>query len=366
MKANNISSEFNRVLSEKIKFIQQNAQKRKSIYGEEQLKRPVSFWTKNDRLKNEIGKEFTIILRTKGCNWALGEWGGCSMCGYFLDANFEDVPATHLINQFDYAFNDKINALKQDNNNYILKIFNSGSFLDENEIPKEVRKYIYNKILKVAKIKEFVIESRIEHITSEKLEELREFFDSKYIEIAIGLETVNDYVRSNYINKGFLFKDFKDTLKRCKEYGIGVKVYLLFKPLFMNEHAAIDDCVRSIKTLIELSVNSISINPMNIQKGTLTEYLWFQNRYRPPWFYSLFKCLKKSLTQKNLINVRVLSDPSGAGTKRGIHNCLKRDCENSAKEILKSFVLSQNLSILDQKGYECTCKKKYNLQKVFY
>ncbi len=358
--------EEGKCLIDKIKLIKQDAQKRKKNYMEEQLKRPISFWIKKDRLVNEVGKEFTIILRTRGCSWALSEHGGCSMCGYYLDANNEEVPVTHLINQFDYAFNDKINEIKQDSNNFVFKLFNSGSFLDDNEIPKKVRIHIYEKISKVEKFKDIVIESRMEYITSEKLEEIRGFFDKKHFEIAIGLETVNDYIRNNYINKGILFKDFKDALKRCNDHGIGVKVYLLFKPLFLNEQAAIDDCSNSIDVLKSLGVKSISINPMNIQKGTLTEYLWYQNRYRSPWFYSLFKCIKKSVNKGDLNSTRILCDPSGAGTKRGIHNCLKRKCENSSKTILKNFVLSQDITELEQQEYLCDCKKKYNLTKVFY
>ncbi len=350
---------------EKINSIKQNALKRKVNYREEQLNRPISFWTKKERLRDKIGKEFTIILRSKGCSWALSKYGGCSMCGYYLDATTKNVSTSQLISQFDYAFNDKINEIKQDSYNYILKIFNSGSFLDENEIPKEARNYIYEKISMVEKIKEVVIESRLEYITSEKLREIREIFNKKYLEIAIGLESVDDYIRNNFINKGVLFKDFKSALNKCKELDIGVKVYLLFKPLFLNEQAAIDDCSYSIKTLIDLGVNSISINPTNIQKGTLAEHLWFQNRYRPPWYYSLFKCIKKSVSQEDLKSIRLLSDPSGAGTKRGIHNCLKKECEISAKERLRNFVLSQNLNELEQKEYECVCKKKYQLQKNY-
>ena len=195
------------------------------------------------------------------------------------------------------------------------------------------------------------------------MEEIRNFFSKKYFEIAIGLESVNDYIRNNYINKGVLFKDFKNVLKRCKERDIGVKVYLLFKPPFLNEQAAIDDCSYSIKELIKLGVNSISINPMNIQKGTLVEYLWFQNRYRPPWWYSLFKCIRKSVAQEDLKKVRLLSDPSGAGTKRGIHNCLDKECENASKTILRNFVLSQNLDDLVQNFH--SCKRKYQLQKKY-
>ncbi|MDX1797451.1 MAG: archaeosine biosynthesis radical SAM protein RaSEA [Candidatus Lokiarchaeia archaeon] len=361
----NYPFENNRSLVEKINFIKQKALRKKAIYSEEQLKHPISYWTKKERLRDKIGKEFTIILRSKGCSWASSTNGGCSMCGYYLDAVNNRVSSSQLISQFDYAFYDKLNEIKKDTYNYILKIFNSGSFLDENEISYDFRKHIYENINKVEKIKEVVIESRIDYITSEILVELKEGFKKKYLEIAIGLESVNGYIRNNYINKGVLFKDFKSVVKKCKENDIGVKVYLLFKPPFLNEQAAIDDCSYSIKKLINLGVNSISINPTNVQKGTLVEYLWFQNRYRPPWYYSLFKSIRNSVSQEDLNNVRLLSDPSGAGTKRGIHNCLKKECETYAREKLKNFVLSQNLDELEQKEFKCNCKKKYNLKKNY-
>jgi radical SAM enzyme (TIGR01210 family) len=357
--------EKNRKIVDRISSIKQNALKRKKNFRDEQLTRPISFWTKKDRLRDKIGKEFTIILRSKGCSWALSKHGGCSMCGYYIDAVNKNISSSQLISQFDYAFNDKIGEIEKDSYNYSLKLFNSGSFLDENEIAKEVRNHIYNKISNVDKIEEVVIESRLEYITTEKLAEIKEILNKKYLEIAIGLESVDDYIRNNFINKGILFRDFQSTVNKCKENGIGVKVYLLFKPPFLNEQAAIDDCSYSIKELIDLGVNSISINPTNIQKGTLVEYLWFQNRYRPPWFYSLFKSIRKSVSQKDLKSVRLLSDPSGAGTKRGIHNCLKKECETSAKERLKNFVLSQSLDELEQIKYECNCKSKYNLQKYY-
>ncbi|MFX1502544.1 MAG: hypothetical protein ACFFDH_16400, partial [Promethearchaeota archaeon] len=174
----------NKELVEKINIIKQSALKRKVNYSEEQLNYPVSYWIKEDRLINEIGKEFTIILRTKGCNWASSEVGGCSMCGYYLDATTKTISTSQLKNQFDYAYNNKINEIKTDHNNYILKIFNSGSFLDEKEINKEVQDYIFEKISKAEKFKEIVIESRLEYITSEKLANIKEIFKNKYLEIA--------------------------------------------------------------------------------------------------------------------------------------------------------------------------------------
>ncbi|MFX1452391.1 MAG: archaeosine biosynthesis radical SAM protein RaSEA, partial [Promethearchaeota archaeon] len=279
------------------------------------------------------------------------------------DANINEVEPNQIINQFNYALQNKLDEIEIDKDNYIIKIFNSGSFLDKNEVAQDVRSYLYNKIAEIKKIKEVVIESRVEYISSEKLEEIRDSLKNKYIEIGIGLETTDDYIRNNYINKGLLFDEFQSVLQLCKDHDIGVKAYLLFKPPFLNEISAIDDCVDSIKTLINLKVNSISINPLNIQKGSLAEYLWYQKRYRPPWFYSLIKCIKKSITKDDLKNVRVLSDPSGAGTKRGIHNCLKRDCNKKMINILKNFVLNQDLNFLKNSYKECSCKAIYQLQR---
>ncbi|MFX1338389.1 MAG: archaeosine biosynthesis radical SAM protein RaSEA, partial [Promethearchaeota archaeon] len=333
-------------------------------FTNEQLEKPVSFWTKNDRLIDEIGKEFTVILRTKGCSWALGDFGGCSMCGYIQDANIKDVPSDYLIKQFDYALKRKMNEINEQQYNYVLKIFNSGSFFDNSELNEEVRMHIYQKISEIKNIKEFVIESRVEYLTADRLLKLKNKLKNKYIEIGIGLETVNDYIRNNYINKSLIYEDFLEAVNLCKKYDIGVKVYLLFKPPFLNEQGAIDDCIESIKMLMNLKVNTISINPLNIQKGSLAEYLWYQNRYRPPWFYSLFKCLKKAIKQEDLKNFRILSDPSGAGTRRGIHNCLK--CDEKMISLLKEFVLNQDISILHQNEIDCDCKIKYHLQHDYH
>ncbi|MHA2036588.1 MAG: archaeosine biosynthesis radical SAM protein RaSEA [Promethearchaeota archaeon] len=366
MKKNSNSSEYQHIFSERIKSIRQMALKKRKQNSSIDLNRPVSFWIKKDRLIHEIGKELTIILRTKGCSWSLGETGGCTMCGYVLDANIEDVNQNHIRNQLDYVLNNKTNEISEDNEKFSLKIFNSGSFFDEFEISEETRQYIYEKVASINNIKEFTIESRIEYINAENLKDLTEKLNGKYTEVAIGLETVNDYIRNFYINKGMRFEDFKKKLQICKDNGVGIKAYLLLKPPFLTETGAIDDCVNSIKKLIDLQVNTISINPLNIQRGTLAEYLWYQNKYRPPWFHSLFKVLRKSLTQEDLTKVRVISDPSGAGTKRGIHNCLQRECEKTAQTKLQQFVFSQELASLENSESECDCKRKYQLQKQFY
>lgn len=285
------------------------------------------------------------------------------MCGYIQDANIDNVDSQQIINQFNYALDNKIEEIENDTNDYVLKIFNSGSFFDDNEVSKEVRSHIYKKVSEISKIKEFTVETRVEFIKKNVLNEMLKSLKNKYIELGIGLETVDDHIRNNYINKNLLFNDFLKVVKLCHEMNIGIKAYLLFKPPFLNEQAAIDDCVNSIKTLINHKINTISINPCNIQKNSLVEYLWFQKRYRPPWFYSLFECFINSLNKEDFKNIRVLCDPSGAGTKRGIHNCLEKECNNNMKNILRNFILNQDLEELNQFDLECVCKKKYEIQR---
>jgi len=359
----------NNLIVEKIKKFRFKAVKQKHNYKEHQLDKPVSFWIKEDRLLNKKGKEFTIILRTKGCSWALGPDGGCSMCGYIQDSTFEKIDQAHIKNQIDFAFQEKLAEIIEDEEDFVLKIYNSGSFFDDNEISESTRDYIFKKIATISKVKELVIESRVEYFTQEKLKNMKSALENIYIEVAIGLETVNDHIRNVYINKGLLFKDFLKAIHLCKTNGIGVRVYLLFKPPFLNEQTAIDDCVSSILKLVELKVNTISINPLNIQKNTLIEYLFYQKRYRPPWFYSLFKSIVMACQERDILEeVRIISSPSGAGSKRGIHNtCKKKECNYHMINSLKNFVLTQDINhlIRSDKDYSCDCLVKYRLQKRY-
>lgn len=332
------------------------------------LNKPVAYWSKPDRLINEIGKELTIILRTRGCSHALGDSGGCSMCGYVQDSYIQDIPQESILNQFNVALESKMEEISTSSDNYVLKIFNSGSFLDDTEITPSTRQQIYEKIQSIDNITELIVESRPEYVNETSLKQIKEVVSSKYVEIGIGLESASDHVRNAYINKGFSASDFQNALEQCHAFDIGVKAYLLFKPLFMTEIAAIDDCVESISYLKNLGVDSISINPMNIQRFTLVERLWYQNRYRPPWYYSLFEAIRQSVNRTDLKSVRILSDPSGAGSKRGIHNCLDRECNQTMKGMLEKFVLNQDLTVfkgLEAEENQCSCRLTYELQKKF-
>ena len=102
-------------------------------------KKPVRFWNESDFLKNKIVDTYVIILKTRGCSWA--HTAGCSMCGYFNDTMWSEVSSQDLENQFEIA-------MKNYSDQNFVKIFTSGSFLDEKEVKRDVQNKIFNKLVK--------------------------------------------------------------------------------------------------------------------------------------------------------------------------------------------------------------------------
>jgi len=331
-------------IAEEIKNIRKKAKKSEG--------RAVS-WTEEDYLENR-GKVNTgvIILSTKGCSWARGEKGGCAMCGYvYSGSNKSD----------EELMGDFKQGLKKLEKIEYLKLFNSGSFFDGSEVSKKLLEDIIKEVNKLS-VSRFQVESRPEFITEERVKALLNILDPKIeLEIGIGLETSNDYIRKNCINKGFAFSDFKRAAKICRENKALVKAYLLFKPPFVSEREAINDCIASAIDAAEAGASRISINPMNIQNGTLVEVLWKRGEYDLPWLWSIIYAMKEI---KSKISIPVLCHPSGAGTRRGANN--RFCCDEEAIKAIKEFSLTQNIEILSRSLENATCPCIKNWEDFLY
>ncbi|MBW9220125.1 TIGR01210 family radical SAM protein, partial [Methanothermococcus sp. SCGC AD-155-N22] len=167
---------------------------------------PVSTWIGDDILSNgKVGRSITVILNTPGCRWAY-KYGGCTMCGYLMDGSPGEVSPENIINQFNYAIERYYKEIEDNPKNICIKIFTSGSFLDDREVPREARRYILSKIGELD-IREVVIESRPEYIREDTLEEAKECLGSVNMEIGVGVETFNEEIRRYSINKGISNRD---------------------------------------------------------------------------------------------------------------------------------------------------------------
>lgn len=315
-------------------------------------KEPVKYWSEPDILNNKPSKAFVIIFRTKGCSWHLKS--GCSMCGYFNDSLLKNQNQNDIIQQYEKAM-EKYNGEK------IIKIFNSGSFFDNKEINSETRikiiKDLSNKSEKIS------VESRPEYITNKNLQEVYNIVKEKNFEIGIGLETINDIIRNQSINKGFNFDQYLKAINIMKKYDFKIKTYLLLKPPFLTEKKSIIDNIESVKKIKNIT-DMISLNPTNIQRNTFVEYLWKSDRYSPPWLWSILKVLIES---KKIIGDKIIKcDVVGGGSFRGPHNCGK--CDNDILNNISNFSQNQNIDIFENN--KCDCYEKWldqlELEKFYF
>ena len=328
--------------------------------------RPISSWIKDDRLRNGMGYEFVVILRTKGCSWTRSSSGGCTMCGYFNDCS-PDIDQDNLYSQFESALekhSKKLEEIRENNSDLLLKIFTSGSFFDDEEVIPEIRKKILEKAAEIDTVREILVETRPDFVSEDKLIKAKTHLGEKQLELGIGMESSNKFVREVLINKGFSMQKIKQAVKIAHGCGVKIKIYLLLKPPFLSEKIAIRDAVNSIKKAVEIGADTISLNPVNIQRYTITDRLYYKKKYRTPWIYSVIEVFRLALTPEDLKNTLVLCDPSSAGRERGVHNCNSRECNSVWLKILKEFISTQNLSIITENRLPfdgCKCWGEYNM-----
>ena len=291
-------------------------------------------------------KAATVILRTKGCHW----WwsSGCTFCGYFNDTR-DDVTNEDLHNQWNYSMK-KLNNFEEVE---MIKVYTSGSLLEDREIPIQFQEFVLKETHRLGK--HLVIESRTEQLTSEKLTWAKK--QNPNFTVAIGLEAYDDEVLRFHVNKGFSLKSWHRAVEQLKNHEIRIKAYLMFKPPFMSEGESLTQCIKWVKAVVDDS-DEISINPMNIQRGTIIDRLYRNGDYRPPWLWSLVELIKrvhKFVRPENGVMSRLIVHPTAAGKPRGAHNCGKCDVEVAAA--IERYSVSGTLE--EFSGLSCECISRW-------
>ncbi len=296
-------------------------------------------------------KAATVILRTKGCHW----WwnSGCTFCGYFNDTR-DDVTLDNLLQQWNYS-KSKLNNFEDVE---MIKVYTSGSLLEDREIPIEFQELVLKETNLLGK--HLVVESRTEQLTSKKLSWAKKL--NSNFTVAIGLEAYDDEVLKFHINKGFSLKSWHRAIEQLQKYNLRIKTYLMFKPPFMSEGEALKQCVKWVKSVVLVS-DEISINPMNIQKGTIIDRLYRHGDYRPPWLWSLVELIKQShdfIYSDGKKISRLIVHPTAAGKPRGAHNCGK--CDSEVAAAIERYSVSGNLNEFDY--LKCECHERWK-QEIF-
>lgn len=304
---------------------------------------PLAIWTGYDRVHDEILKSVTVIIRSGGCSW-----NRCLMCQYRferLTGLSEGELTALMLSQL-----ETLAAYINEHDPPLVKIYTSGSFFDESEVPFPVR----DRILELCRGRLLTVECRADYIKSETISEYHKKLisdDSRGgLIVAIGLETSSDYIREKCIDKGFSLDDFKLASKAIRKEGALVKTYLLYKPGYLTEREAYDDMNSSIHDILSYT-DLISMNPCSIQRKTSLEKLWKQGSYRPPYLWSIAEILANS-------PVHITCDPLGGGQKRGAHNC--GTCDQIILDAIREYNLNADQELMRSvMEISCDCKKEW-------
>ncbi|UCE45923.1 MAG: archaeosine biosynthesis radical SAM protein RaSEA [Methanobacteriota archaeon] len=294
----------------------------------------VSAWRERENVDGAAIDVGVIVLRSSGC--AHSRDGGCSMCGYNVESR-EGVAGHDLEEQF-------LKAAPPLEDVRFLKIYTSGSFLDEREIPSCFRE----KVLKwcAERHARLLVETRAEFVSEEAMTAIAGIHDD--LEVAIGLESANDKVLKYAINKNMTVKDFDRAAATVKKAGAALRSYVLLKPPFLTEAEALEDAIATTKHAA-LQSDTISINPVNVQRGTTVESLWRNWAYRPPWLWSVVEVLNSCTSLER----KIVCEPTGGGKARGAHNC--GQCDGDILQSIREHTISQNRTSI--KIPECGCRE---------
>lgn len=233
------------------------------------------------------------FVGSQGCNWARS--GGCTMCDYGgFEGNIPDAllvrQATELISQWPSETEINLSSL--------------GSFFDDKELSASARKGILNVVANTPSIKLLGVESRAADVTLEKIKQAKSILGSRFFEVGMGFESVNDFVRNVCINKGLSCKTFERAVEIIREAGAYPVGHVLFKAPFLTEEEAIDDAQATIEYLNALGMRRIVLMACNVKPGTLVGELHRLGLYRPPWLWSILRtalAVSKSARSKLLI-----------------------------------------------------------------
>jgi len=235
---------------------------------------------------------------------------GCYSCGFYAGAGQGSAGVASYSEQFAQTIRQTYFISDYD----VIEFLSDGSFLSQVPNTREQREYIddifRNHISRYPRIKRVLIEERPDELLKDSAINFKLLTDivknklneNQTLEVGMGLECQDDYVREACINKGFSKKEFEDAIKKIKEISYECKgrisplAYILVKPPFLTEREAIDEALRTLQYLKKLSdYENIEIipklEPTVISKGTMQEVLFTNDEYTPLNYWSILEII---------------------------------------------------------------------------
>lgn len=221
-----------------------------------------------------------VCLNSPGCRFR--KVGSCIMCNYG-QGNMISVERMEDVLQ-------RV-ATEAEGMDTVL-IGTLGSVFDSSEVSKNCLEVICNKLNQMS-INTVIFETHYMLIDQELCRWLKEKMPDKDIVIELGLESTDDFVQKECLNKKIDLDIFKDKIQLLHKFQVSVTVNVFLGSPFLSVGEQIEDTQKTILWAINNEADSTVIFPANIRKGTLLNYLYQNKRYKRISQWQVLEVLKK-------------------------------------------------------------------------
>jgi len=340
-------------LRQKIRQIMLRIRSATPLKADLQWQKPVSCISREDYLGNAKVKATSITLLPTGCEYA--KVGGCTMCGEWSGSNKGMlIPAEFHVAQFTAACSS---LLSREDIQWI-RIYQEGSFINEAEVERNAVEFILRLASNLRCIKRITIESRPEHVTLKNSKLIRSYVRLPVeLEIGIGLEAQDNFIRNICIGKGTKLSTYKRAVDNAHSNNIIALAYVLLKPPFLSEKEALEEAVKSVEFAFEIGFDEVYIQAASIHEWSLSELMWFKELYTLPWLWSMFDVVKRTahLGKVRIGGLEYFPPPST--TSQNYKDACGRfvcDCSKKGWQLIQEFNASLDIHLLS--GITCECQ----------
>ncbi len=256
-------------------------------------KKPLFHWY----VDSALGKELVLALYTRPCRY-----GKCTFCVLpTMAAGGEKVTATDIEKQIDFILSNY--SKKERDEISKVSIYTASSTLDQESLPTRSLMYLMLKISDLPKLKLVSFETRPEYVEDWELKAIKNVLGKDItLEIGIGYETYDPYLRNEILKKGLTRRALHSLMSLLSENKVSLKAYIMLKPHWsLNEEEAIVEAISGIKELSVMSSEykvpvSIHLNPTYIAKDCQLSEEMISHNYEPPEIKSIITVLIGAVT----------------------------------------------------------------------
>ena len=209
----------------------------------------------------------TIFLTNRECPWR------CVMCDLWQNTLTDSVPTGAITEQIDFALR-QLGEARQ------IKLYNAGSFFDPRAIPPEEIPAIAERVRGFERV---IVECH-PALVGESVLRFSELLAGK-LEVAMGLETAEPTVLEK-LNKRMTLDRFAEAAAFLRAHDIALRVFVLVKPPFLDEAAALEWARRSVDFAFDHGAGVVSLIPTRFGNGAL-ESLAESGDFAPPKLQTL-------------------------------------------------------------------------------